>query len=137
MLKRNPHYWNNRKTAIEQVTFLPISSETSDVNRYRSGEIDISNSALPPDRFQQLKQQLGAQVHVSPYLCTFYYELNNRRPPFNDARVRTAVKMTLDRSIIAEKSWGRTDPGLQSDATLYRWRRVNASGVVHAQPAAA
>ncbi|CCO82594.1 Oligopeptide ABC transport system, periplasmic protein precursor oppA [Erwinia amylovora ACW56400] len=107
VLKRNPHYWNNRKTAIEQVTFLPISSETSDVNRYRSGEIDISNSALPPDRFQQLKQQLGAQVHVSPYLCTFYYELNNRRPPFNDARVRTAVKMTLDRSIIAEKIMGQ------------------------------
>ncbi|UWS34979.1 ABC transporter substrate-binding protein [Erwinia pyrifoliae] len=107
VLKRNPQYWNNGKTAIEQVTFLPISSETSDVNRYRSGEIDISNSALPPDRFRQLKQQLGAQVHVSPYLCTFYYELNNRRPPFNDPRVRAAVKMTLDRTIIVEKIMGQ------------------------------
>lgn len=107
VLKRNPQYWNNDKTAIEQATFLPISSETSDVNRYRSGEIDITNSALPPDRFRQLKQQLGAQVHVSPYLCTFYYELNNRRPPFNDARVRAAVKMTLDRTIIAEKIMGQ------------------------------
>ncbi|CAO96629.1 ABC transporter substrate-binding protein [Erwinia tasmaniensis] len=107
VLKRSPQYWNNGKTAIGQVTFLPIASETSDVNRYRSGEIDITGGALPPDRFKQLKQQLGAQVHVSPYLCTFYYELNNRRPPFDDARVRTAVKLTLDRTIIAEKIMGQ------------------------------
>ncbi|WP_336795886.1 ABC transporter substrate-binding protein [Erwinia aphidicola] len=107
VLKRNPHYWNNGKTVIEQVTFLPIVSETSDVNRYRSGEIDITNSALPPERFQQLKKELGPQVRVSPYLCTFYYELNNRRPPFDDARVRTAVKLTLDRDIITGKVMGQ------------------------------
>ncbi|MGD8105898.1 ABC transporter substrate-binding protein [Pantoea sp. FN0302] len=106
-LKRNPHYWDNAHTIIETATFLPISSETSDVNRYRSGGIDITNSAIPPELFPMLKKELGAQVHVSPYLCTFYYELNNQRPPFNDARVRTAVKLTLDRQIIAEKIMGQ------------------------------
>lgn len=106
-LKRNPHYWDNAHTVIETATFLPISSETSDVNRYRSGGIDITNSAVPPELFPMLKKQLGAQVHVSPYLCTFYYELNNQRPPFNDARVRAAVKLTLDRQIIAEKIMGQ------------------------------
>ncbi|ARJ43522.1 oligopeptide ABC transporter substrate-binding protein OppA [Pantoea alhagi] len=106
-LKRNPHYWDNAHTIIETAIFLPISSETSDVNRYRSGGIDITNSAIPPELFPLLKKELGAQVHVSPYLCTFYYELNNQRPPFNDARVRTAVKLTLDRQIIAEKIMGQ------------------------------
>lgn len=106
-LKRNPHYWDNAHTVIETATFLPISSETSDVNRYRSGGTDITNSAVPPELFPMLKKQLGAQVHVSPYLCTFYYELNNQRPPFNDARVRAAVKLTLDRQIIAEKIMGQ------------------------------
>ncbi|URQ59317.1 ABC transporter substrate-binding protein [Pantoea alhagi] len=106
-LKRNPHYWDNAHTIIETATFLPISSETSDVNRYRSGGIDITNSAIPPELFPMLKKELGAQVHVSPYLCTFYYELNNQRPPFNDARVRAAVKLTLDRQIIAEKIMGQ------------------------------
>ena len=106
-LKRNPQYWNNAHTVIETATFLPISSETSDVNRYRSGGIDITNGAIPPELFPMLKKELGAQVHVTPYLCTFYYELNNQRPPFNDARVRTAVKLTLDRQIIAEKIMGQ------------------------------
>ncbi len=107
ILKRNPQYWDNAHTVIESAVFLPVSSETSDVNRYRSGDIDITNSAVPPELFTMLKKELGAQVRVSPYLCTFYYELNNQRPPFNDARVRTAVKLTLDRQIIAEKVMGQ------------------------------
>lgn len=106
-LKRNPRYWDNAHTVIETANFLPISSETSDVNRYRSGGIDMTNSAIPPELFPMLKKELGAQVHVSPYLCTFYYELNIQRPPFNDARVRAAVKLTLDRQIIAEKIMGQ------------------------------
>ena len=106
-LKRNPQYWDNAHTVIETVTFLPISSETSDINRYRSGGVDITNSAIPPELFPMLKKDLGSQVRVSPYLCTFYYELNNQRAPFNDARVRTAVKLTLDPQIIAEKVMGQ------------------------------
>lgn len=106
-LKRNPQYWDNANTVIETATFLPISSETSDVNRYRSGDIDMTNSAIPPELFPMLKKELGNQVRVSPYLCIFYYELNNQRAPFNDARVRAAVKLTLDRQIIAEKIMGQ------------------------------
>ncbi|MDN4626983.1 ABC transporter substrate-binding protein [Erwinia sp. PsM31] len=107
VMKRNPHYWNNAQTTIETATFLPITSEATDVNRYRSGEIDMTNSVLPPELFPMLKKTLGTQVRVSPLLCTFYYELNNKRPPFNDPRVRTAVKLTLDRDIIANKIMGQ------------------------------
>ncbi len=107
VLKRNPRYWDNAKTVIDRATFLPITSETSDVNRFRSGEIDMTNSVLPPEMFATLKKTLGTQVRINPLLCTFYYELNNKRPPFNDPRVRTAVKLTLDRNIITEKIMGQ------------------------------
>lgn len=107
VLKRNPLYWNNARTVIEQGTFLPISSENSDINRYRSGGTDITNSAVPPEMFKRLQGELGDQVKVSPLLCTFYYEINNKKPPFNDPRVRAAIKMTLDRDIIANKIMGQ------------------------------
>ncbi|PAC67189.1 oligopeptide ABC transporter substrate-binding protein OppA, partial [Enterobacter cloacae] len=38
---RNPKYWDNEHTVINKVTYLPISSEAADVNRYKAGEIDI------------------------------------------------------------------------------------------------
>lgn len=106
-LTRNPLYWDNKNTIIEQATFLPISSETSDINRYRSGEIDITNSAIPPVLYKKMKQEQPDNLHVTPYLCTFYYELNNKKAPFDDARVREAVKLTLDRQVIAEKIMGQ------------------------------
>ncbi|CAI0781800.1 Periplasmic oligopeptide-binding protein precursor [Serratia quinivorans] len=107
VLERSPSYWNNKKTVIDQATFLPISSEVSDVNRFRSGEIDITNSAIPPNLFAKMKSEIPEQLHVNPYLCTFYYEINNQRAPFTDARVRAAVKLTLDRDIIANKIMGQ------------------------------
>jgi len=107
VLERSPTYWNNKKTVIDQATFLPISSEVSDVNRFRSGEIDITNSAIPPNLFAKMKSEIPEQLHVNPYLCTFYYEINNQRAPFTDARVRAAVKLTLDRDIIANKIMGQ------------------------------
>ncbi|WP_419792534.1 ABC transporter substrate-binding protein [Serratia fonticola] len=107
MLERSPSYWNNSKTVIEQATFLPLSSEVSDINRYRSGEIDITNSAIPPNLYAKMKREIPEQLHVNPYLCTFYYEINNERAPFTDERVRAAVKLTLDRDIIANKIMGQ------------------------------
>ncbi|WP_199636047.1 ABC transporter substrate-binding protein [Serratia sp. PAMC26656] len=107
VLERSPSYWNNKKTVIDQATFLPIASEVSDVNRFRSGEIDITNNAIPPNLFVKMKKEIPEQLHVNPFLCTFYYEINNQRAPFTDARVRTAVKLTLDRDIIANKIMGQ------------------------------
>ncbi|WP_049598397.1 ABC transporter substrate-binding protein [Yersinia nurmii] len=107
VIERNPTYWNNNATVIDQATFLPIASEVSDINRYRSGEIDITSGAIPPTLFAKMKQDLPKEVHVSPYLCTFYYEINNGKAPFTDARVRTAIKLTLDRDVIANKIMGQ------------------------------
>ena len=42
-------------------------------------------------------------MHVDPYLCTYYYEINNQKAPFTDARVREALKLGMDRDIIVNK----------------------------------
>ena len=103
VLERNTNYWDNAKTVINQVTYLPISSEVTDVNRYRSGEIDMTCNNMPIELFQKLKKEIPNEVHVDPYLCTYYYEINNQKAPFNDVRVRTALKLALDRDIIVNK----------------------------------
>ncbi|MCK6895427.1 ABC transporter substrate-binding protein [Enterobacter bugandensis] len=104
--ERNPRYWDNAHTVINKVTYLPITSEASDVNRYKAGEIDIVYT-VPINQFAQLKKTLGSQLDVSPQLATYYYEFNTTRPPFNDARVRKALNMALDKDIIAEKVMGQ------------------------------
>ncbi|EAM2802962.1 oligopeptide ABC transporter substrate-binding protein OppA [Salmonella enterica] len=112
VLERNPQYWDNDKAVINQVTYLPISSEVTDVNRYRSGEIDMTYNNMPIELFQKLKKEIPNEVRVDPYLCTYYYEINNQKAPFNDVRVRTALKLALDRDIIVNKVKNQGDlPG--------------------------
>ncbi|PHM71183.1 ABC transporter substrate-binding protein [Xenorhabdus kozodoii] len=99
---RNSYYWDNKNTVIDKVTYLPLSSNISDLNRYLAGEIDLTFT-IPLEFFSSLKKNINSQVHISPMLSTYYYELNNRKPKFKDIRVRQALSLALDRNIIANK----------------------------------
>ncbi|QKJ87311.1 Oligopeptide ABC transporter, periplasmic oligopeptide-binding protein OppA [Paramixta manurensis] len=103
VMVRNTNYWDNANTKLDKVTFLPISSEVTDANRYRSGGSDMTSNYLPIELFQKLRKDTPKEVHIDPYLCTYYYEINNQKAPFNDPRVRTALKLGLDRDIIVNK----------------------------------
>lgn len=103
---RNARYWDDKRSVIDTVTYLPISAETADVNRYKAGEIDITYT-VPVNQFARLQKELGEQVMISPQLATYYYQFNTTKPPFNDARVRRALNMGLDKEIIAQKVMGQ------------------------------
>lgn len=102
VLERNPNYWDNGKTVIDEVSLLALTSETSALNRYRSGEVDMTYT-IPVELFPRLKKEIPNEVKITPYLCTYYYEMNNQKPPFDDVRVRTALKLALNRDIITRK----------------------------------
>ena len=106
VLKRNPHYFDDANTTIDTVTILPITSPTTDVARYQAGEVDVS-AEVPPEQFDSIKAEMGDELRVAPRLCTYYYKYNTVKPPFDDARVRRALALALDRSIIAEKVMGQ------------------------------
>ena len=104
--ERNLRYWDNAHTVINKVTYLPLASETADLNRYKAGEIDIT-STVPLNQFALLKKTMGRELNVSPQLATYYYEFNTTKAPFNDPRVRRALNMALDKDIIADKVLGQ------------------------------
>lgn len=107
VLERNPGYYANDKTTLDTLTILPISSATTDVQRYQAGEVDITASELPPEQFASLKQNLGDELKTAPTLCTYYYELNHSKPPFDDPRVREALSLAFDRETISDKVMGQ------------------------------
>lgn len=102
-LVRNPYYWDNQHTIIDKVTILPITSGIASVNRYRAGELDMDMGGVPIELFQSLKKDIPDQLKINSSLCTYYYEINNSKPPFTDERIREALKLSLDRDIIVYK----------------------------------
>ncbi|BDH45705.1 periplasmic murein peptide-binding protein [Salmonella enterica subsp. enterica serovar Choleraesuis] len=102
---RNPHYWDDKKTVINQVTFMPINQETAATKRYLAGDIDITES-FPKNMYRKLLKDIPGQVYTPLQLGTYYYAFNTQKGPTRDVRVRQALNMTIDRRIIAEKVLG-------------------------------
>jgi len=110
-VERNSNYWNNAKTVINKVTYLPIQSTNAELNRYLAGEVDLTYN-MPIERFKQMKKELPNEVKVSGYVGTYYYQYNFKHKPFDDVRVRTALSYAIDRNVIADKVMGKGEtPG--------------------------
>ncbi|WP_371328487.1 ABC transporter substrate-binding protein [Pantoea sp. 1.19] len=128
VLTRNPRYWNNDKTVIERVSFLPIADAAAEVNRFRSGEIGIT-SVIPAEQYAQMQQQHPDEVVNSPVQAVFYYQFNTEKAPFNDVRVRQALNLAIDKNIIAQKVTAKGQ--LPADAVL-----PLTMGEIHLRPPA-
>lgn len=98
----NTHYWDNAKTVLQKVTFIPINQESSATKRYLAGDIDITES-FPKNLYQKLLKDIPGQVYTPPQLGTYYYAFHTQKGPTADSRVRLALSMTIDRRIMAEK----------------------------------
>jgi len=114
-MQRNEHYWNNANTAIDEVRHHVMTQEMTELARYRAGEMDVTGS-VPPDSFEQVKKEMGDQLHVSPYLNLYYYGYNLAKPPFKDSPdLRQALSMAIDRNLLVEKVAGR------GETPAYSW----------------
>ena len=101
VLKRNEQYWDNDKTILNKVTFLPIENQVAEMNRFLAGEIDFTNE-LPTEHFKRLKKEHAEDVSVAGNLCSYYYSFNTKKKPFDDVRVRQAISYAIDRNIVTD-----------------------------------
>ena len=110
---RNPHYWDAANVKIDTVVFYPLEDQAAAVRRYEAGELDVDYN-FSADQIPRLKDQYGAQVHISPALATYYYAFDTRHPPFDDPRVRRALSMAVDRDFLSAKIYNGAQQPLYS-----------------------
>lgn len=105
-LERNPQYWDDANTTINTIYYYPIEDQSTELKRYRADELDYTNE-IPSNQFKWIKKNLPEELHVGPYLGTYYYGFNLTKPPFKDnLKLREALSMAIDRNIITEKITG-------------------------------
>ncbi|MFA7233338.1 MAG: peptide ABC transporter substrate-binding protein [Terrimicrobiaceae bacterium] len=102
-LKKNPHYWNRDKVALQTVDVLPISDANVAFNFYASGLADLvmDKGLAPPALLDELKGK--PWFHAAPFLGIYFLRYNCERGPFADERVRRAFSLAIDKRRIVEK----------------------------------
>ena len=99
-LKKNPRFYDAANVKLDAVNYIPIDDTAAAVKRFRAGEIDI-NMDFPAAEVERLRQVLPhGSVLTSPNLRIVYMTTNKTRPPFNDARVRRAVSLAIEREVL-------------------------------------
>jgi oligopeptide transport system substrate-binding protein len=105
-LVRNRHYWNDARTAIEEVWYYPIENDDAEISRYRADELDFTES-VPFRQVKLLREILPEELIIAPYLGTYYFGFNNTRPPFKDnLKLRMALALAVDRDILTQRVTG-------------------------------
>lgn len=101
-LVRNPHYWNDDATVIDTVYMYNTEDKSAELKRYRADEEDITYSSLPKAQMNWMRENLGDELKIAPYLGSYYYGFNLTQPPFSEHSVdlRRALALAINRDII-------------------------------------
>jgi oligopeptide transport system substrate-binding protein len=118
---RNERYWDARSVALETVDCLAVEHLETALNLYLSGELGWVDN-VPTAALDALRGR--SDFHPAPYLATGFYRFNTTRAPFDDARVRRALALAVDREALAARvlrageqpSYGLLPPGIRGAA---------------------
>ena len=98
-LKKNPQFRDAASVEIEAVDYLPITNPMTELNMYRAGELDITQT-VPPAVFEQLRTEVGGELRVAPSLGLYYLAFDLSEPPFDSKPLRQALTMGIDRQVL-------------------------------------
>lgn len=103
---RNPNYWRNGQPYIDQLEIIDFADPTTArVNALISGQIDGANQLLPS--FVPLLRSHAPQIawQNNPSGSCDTMEMRMDIAPFNDVRVRQAMRLIADRHQIIQDAY--------------------------------
>ena len=107
LLTANKNYFETGKPYLNAVSFIGISDSVARVNALASGQIDVM-SDVPASQVQIVKNS-GRRVIVNPGGGWTPLVMNTNAAPYNDPRVRQAMKLLIDRKqaiAVARQGYG-------------------------------
>lgn len=104
VLTKNPNYvggWDNSKIVSDSITLLLLEDSSAAFAAYNSGEAVLIKD-VPTDEIPSLtKAEDGGDFYVDTILGTYYVSMNLQRDAFQDAKVRKALALSIDRDYVA------------------------------------
>ena len=106
ILAKNDNYYLDPKPQIAQVNFILIPNGPPLTTMYTNGELDV----LPiysdiADRVRDPSYPFNKELVTASELSTNFIAFNDRKPPFDDPKVRQAFALAIDRQKVIDEEW--------------------------------
>jgi len=109
LLERNTNYWQAGKPTLQRIVFRIISDASARAASFETGEGHIGGlSPIPLTDMPRIAKNPALSIetrgyaYMSPYMLL---EVNLRKPPLNDVRVRQAIAHAIDRARMTQVVW--------------------------------
>jgi oligopeptide transport system substrate-binding protein len=100
-VEKNPLYWDAATTRLNAIVFYPIDNQATEERMFRDGQLHRTTD-VPLDKVPVYLAENPELIRIEPYLGTYFYGINTTRPGLDDARVRRALALSVDRELLAE-----------------------------------
>lgn len=100
-LMKNPKYWDADQVQLKVIDAMVVKSETTTLNMYLNDQIDWATQ-LPPPMIPKLKQIMPKEFPSAPMLTVYLYRVNVTKPGLDNAKVRRALNLAIDKKNICE-----------------------------------
>ncbi len=97
--ERNPDYYRKPLPYLDGFVGFFAPKQSVRIDAIRADRAAIEFRGLPPSAIEQLKQELDGKIEVqeSDWNCGNLVQPNHQKKPFDDARVRRALTLAIDR----------------------------------------
>ncbi len=102
VVERSPTYWDRANIPLQAIHFYPIDNADVQDRAFRAGQVHVTDT-LPANKVAAYRRDQPQNLRADPYLNTYFFRFNVRKPPLDDVRVRRALSLAIDRQAIADK----------------------------------
>jgi peptide/nickel transport system substrate-binding protein len=96
LFSKNANYWMSGQPYVDAIKIASISDDTARLNALLSGQIDaMAQLPYTQAKVHQATGDIVVLAAKAPQALVFYFDVT--KPPFNDNRVRTAMKLIANR----------------------------------------
>lgn len=103
VLTRNDNYWDSPRPYPDQLEIISIDDDTARLNALESGQIDIASPLNVTQARSGSTSSYDVIVGYGGVDVGFVMRVD--KPPFNDPRVRLAMKLMIDRQAMINDVW--------------------------------
>lgn len=96
--QKNPYYWDAASITFDTIVWHLIEDPNTYYTAYNQGEIQLIKEP-PTEELVTLREK--GELNIQPIMGTYYVTFNVQKAPFNDARVREALSLAIDRNHVA------------------------------------
>lgn len=127
----NPAY-GGPKPGLAALTLRFFETEAEAWQAAQAGKVAVLSLTTPPDKIPE-----GFRVIASPGADITFVSFNNRQPPFDQAEIRRALSLAVDRSGILKTVWGDAGDLAAGFLPPTHWAADQAPAVPEYNPAQA